>query len=100
MKVKDASEVRRLDASRPAESKATRPEASPSGSDKVSTDSKAQVEAAISSAQASVGAGNGVRLEAIAAAVRDGTFKPDPQRIAQKILDDAEISAALQAMLK
>ncbi len=100
MKVKDASEIRRLDASRPAESKATRSEASKSSSDKVSTDSKAQVEAAITKAQASLGASKGVRLEAIAAAVRDGTIKPDPQRIAQKILDEAELTAVLQSMLK
>jgi negative regulator of flagellin synthesis FlgM len=99
MQVKDASEIRRLDASRPAESKSTR-SGSKSSSDKVSTSSKAQVEAAITTAQASLGANKGVQLEAIAAAVRDGTFKPDPQRIAQKILDDAELTAVLQSMLK
>jgi negative regulator of flagellin synthesis FlgM len=100
MKVKDASEIRRLDASRPAESKSTRSEASKSSPDRVSTGSRTQVEAAISQARASVGASNGVRLEAIAAAVRDGTFKPDPQRIAQKILDEAELTAMLQSMMK
>jgi negative regulator of flagellin synthesis FlgM len=100
MKVKDASEIRRLDASRPAESKPTRSEAKTSSSDKVSTDSRTQIEAAITTAKASLGGNKGVRLEAIAAAVRDGTFKPDPQRIAQKILDEAELTAMLQTMLK
>ena len=98
MKVKDASEIRRLDESRPSESKSTR-SGKPSA-DKVSTDSSTQVEAAITSAKASLGANKGMRLEAIAAAVRDGTFKPDPQRIAQKILDEAELTAVLQTMLK
>jgi negative regulator of flagellin synthesis FlgM len=99
MKVKDASEIRRLDASRPTESKPTR-SAGKSSSDKVSTDSRTQIETAITSAKVSLGGSNGVRLEAIAAAVRDGTFKPDPQRIAQKILDEAELTAMLQTMLK
>jgi negative regulator of flagellin synthesis FlgM len=36
----------------------------------------------------------------LATAVRQGTYKPDPQKIAQQILEDAEIIAKLQAMLK
>jgi negative regulator of flagellin synthesis FlgM len=99
MKVKDASELRRLDASRPTESKPTR-STGKSSSDKVSTDSRTQVEAAVHTARASLGGNKGMRLEAIAAAVRDGSFKPDPQRIAQKIMDEAELTAVLQTMLK
>ena len=94
MQVKDASEIRRLDVAGPAEPK--KAPAGPGSSvvpDKVSTDSTAQVTAAASAARSAIEQDSGVRLEAITAAVRDGTFKPDPQRIAQKILDDAELTA-------
>ncbi len=69
-------------------------------SDKVSTDSSAQVEAATTAARSALGNKHDLRLSEIAAAVRNGTFKPDPQRIAQKILDDAELTAMLQTMLQ
>lgn len=99
MKVKDASEIRRVDVARPAESKTTQAGSAPTASDKVSTDSSAQVEAAVAAARPAITKNHGMRLEEIAAAVRNGTFKPDPQRIAQKILDDAELTAMLQKML-
>lgn len=106
MQVKDASEIRRLDANKPPEAKKAQAAASSSltsdkvSSDKVSTDSKALLAAAASATQAAAGQNRSLRLEAIEAAVRQGTFKPDPQRIAQEILDDAELSATLQSMLK
>ncbi len=73
--------------------------ARPSAPDKVSTDSSAQVAAAGAATRTVVANQHGLRLEAIAQAVKNGTFKPDPQRIAQKILDDAELTAMLQTML-
>jgi negative regulator of flagellin synthesis FlgM len=99
MKVKDASEIRRVDVAKPAESKTTRADEAPATSDKVSTDSSAQVAAATSAARHALSKDHGLRLNEIAAAVKNGTFKPDPQRIAQKILDDAELTAMLQGML-
>jgi negative regulator of flagellin synthesis FlgM len=100
MKVKDASEIRRLDVGKPAESKSTQSTAKSSvAPDKVSTDSSAQVVAAGAATRMALSQDQGLKLEAITAAVRDGTFKPDPQRIAEKILDDAELSAMLQTML-
>jgi len=98
MKVKDTSEVRRADASRPSETKKTE-RARTSATDKVSTEAKAQVEGAATSARQSLGSNRAVRLEAIEAAIRQGTFKPDPARIAQRILDEAEVTAMLQNML-
>ncbi len=100
MKVKDASELRGIEANRPAEPKKAPAKASSSTTDKVSTEVKAQVEAAVNAARQSVGNERTVRLEAIEAAVRQGAFKPDPNRIAQAILDDAELTAKLQALLK
>ena len=99
MKVKDASEIRRVDVATPTESKATRAGSAPAASDKVSTDSSAQVVAASHAARPALSKNHDLRLTEIAAAVKNGTFKPDPQRIAQKILDDAELTAMLQGML-
>jgi negative regulator of flagellin synthesis FlgM len=66
----------------------------------VSIDSKAQLDAAVAAARQAMGNDRAVRLDAIEAAVRQGTFKPDPQRIAQRILEDAELTALLQSMLR
>jgi anti-sigma28 factor (negative regulator of flagellin synthesis) len=40
------------------------------------------------------------RLEALAAAIEAGTYQPDPNLIAQEILEDAELIARLRAMLE
>ncbi len=99
MKVKDTSEIRAVDANRTPESK--RPQAArPQASDTVTTESKAELEAAVAAARQAVGQNRAARLEAIEAAVRNGSYRPDPQRIAQQILDDAELSAVLQSLLK
>ena len=98
MKVKDTSEVRRVDANRTPETKKSESTAS-TATDKVSTEAKAQVEAAAAAARQALGSNRAVRLEAIEAAIRQGTFKPDPARIAQRILDEAEVTAMLQSML-
>ena len=99
MKVKDASEIRRVDVATPAESRPTQAAGTSVASDRVSTDSSAQVVAAGAATRAAVSKNHGLRLEAITQALKNGTFKPDPERIAQKILDDAEITAMLQTML-
>jgi negative regulator of flagellin synthesis FlgM len=101
MKVKDASELRGIEANRPPEpKKAEARSSSARTSDKVSTEAAAQVEAAANAARQAVGNDRSVRLEAIEAAIRQGAFKPDPNRIAQRILDDAELTAKIQALLK
>ncbi len=99
MKVKDTSEIRPVDANRTQEAKRTQGGRAPH-SDTVSTESKAELDAAVAAARQSLGQNRAVRLEAIEAAIRQGTFRPDPQRIAQQILDDAEVTAVLQSMLK
>ncbi len=98
MRVKDASEIRRVD-DKPSGSTSTQA-AAVVAPDKVSTGSSAQVVAASAAARSSLASDHGLRLEAIKEAVRSGTFKPDPQRIAQQILDDAELTAMLQTLLK
>jgi len=100
MKVKDASELRGIEVNRPAEPKKAPERSSSAKSDKVTTGAKAQLDAAIDAARQSSGSERTVKLEAIEAAIRQGAFKPDPQRIAARILDDAELTAKLQALLK
>jgi negative regulator of flagellin synthesis FlgM len=101
MKVKDASELRGVEANRPQEpKKAPARPSSARTTDKVSTEASAQVQAAADAARHALASERAVKLEAIEAAIRQGAFKPDPQRIAQRILDDAELTAKLQAMLK
>jgi len=101
MKVKDASELRGIEANRPAESKkAPEKAASSAKTDKVSTGARAQLDAAVEAARQASGTDRTVKLESIEAAIRQGAFKPDPQRIAARILDDAELTAKLQALLK
>ena len=98
MKVIDASQIRALapgklpDVGRPARAERE--------GDRVSTDDTAKVSAAISQASASAGSAHAAKLQSLEAAVRQGTYRPDPQRIATQILDDAELAARLQALLK
>jgi negative regulator of flagellin synthesis FlgM len=101
MKVKDASELRGIEANRPPEpKKKTESTTSSAASDKVSNEVKAQVAAAADASRQQVGNDRAVRLEEIKAAVSRGAFQPDPNRIAQRILDDAELTAKIQALLK
>jgi negative regulator of flagellin synthesis FlgM len=97
MKVHETTAVAPLtqhgaDAARDARGKARPP-------DRVSTEQTAQATAAVAAAAAADGAGRAARLQSIAAAVQGGAYRPDPQRIAQQILDQAELSAKLQAIL-
>lgn len=74
-------------------------ESSPRAPDRVSTEQTQKVTAAISAASHGASAGRATRLRNIEAAVQSGAYKPDPQRIAQQILDEAELSARMQALL-
>ena len=100
MKVKDASELRGIEANRPPEPKKAEVRTTSAKSDKVSTEASAQVAAAASASRQQVDADRAVRLEEIKAAVARGAFQPDPNRIAQRILDDAELTAKIQALMK
>jgi negative regulator of flagellin synthesis FlgM len=98
MKVTDASQIRAL-----APGKAPEPGRTPAAergevSDRVSTEATKQVAAAIAAASQGASSERTAKLASIEAAVRQGTYRPDPQRIAQQILDDAELAARLQAL--
>ena len=97
MKVTEATPVAPLPAGgdSPREARDT----SPRAPDRVSTEQTARITAAIASASQGAGASRAARLRNIEAAVQAGTYKPDPQRIARQILDEAELSAKMQALL-
>jgi negative regulator of flagellin synthesis FlgM len=67
--------------------------------DKVSVESKKASEVAVASARRSAGSERSARLERLEASVRSGSYSPDPSRVAEQILSDAEVDARLQAML-
>lgn len=56
-------------------------------------------EAVLTKARASSGGQRAAHLAALRAAVESGTLKPDPQRIAQRLLTAAEVDAQLRALL-
>ena len=100
MKVHETSQIRAVDptaqAEKPRDSKQVR-ERSP---DRVSTAETEKVAKAVAAASQGAGAARAAKLASIEAAVRSGVYRPDPQRIAEEILGEAELAAKLQAMLK
>jgi negative regulator of flagellin synthesis FlgM len=101
MKVADTSQIRALDPNRQGELSRTQKAEQPDTEDRVSTEQSARVAAAV--AQVSLHAGAADRAEmlrAVETAVRQGTYMPDPARIAERILEQAELAARLQALLQ
>jgi negative regulator of flagellin synthesis FlgM len=98
MKVADTSQIRSLAPDKPLEPGRRPTAAREDSGDRVSTDDSARIAAAVAEASRTTAAGRSAKLQAIEAAVRRGTYRPDPQRIAQEILDDAELAARLQAL--
>jgi hypothetical protein len=58
------------------------------------------VDLAMATSKASLAGGRAARLQDLEAQVRAGTYHPDPSRVADEILQDAEIDARLQALIK
>ncbi|MFL5261891.1 MAG: flagellar biosynthesis anti-sigma factor FlgM [Anaeromyxobacteraceae bacterium] len=98
MKVNDASQIRALSPEKPVEPGRTPAAQRGEPEDRVSTAESGSVAAAIAAASTGASTARAAKLQAIEAAVRQGTYRPDPARIAQQILEDAELSARLQAI--
>lgn len=96
MKVTDVSQIRALQPTAAADA----PRDAREKRDRVTTADADKVASAIADAARTAGSARAARLAQIESLVRQGVYRPDPQRIAQQILDEAEISARLQAMLK
>ena len=98
MKVTDTSEIKRFAPTTPSDGTRTGSAERPETEDRVSTEESAQVKATVAAATRAAAGTHSAKLAAIAAAVTAGTYRPDPQRIAQQILDEAELAAKLQAL--
>ena len=112
MTPKDINDISRMPAARSATGvrpRADAPGASeavpdpvlePSAADKVTTDQQRELQQAIAQAKAAAKDTRASRLAEIEAQVRKGTYRPDPARIAQQILDEAELLAKIHAILQ
>jgi negative regulator of flagellin synthesis FlgM len=67
--------------------------------DRVSLERTKELQADIDRAKSSASAGRAAQLQALEAAIRNGTFKPSPQQLAEKLLQSAEVDARLRALL-
>jgi negative regulator of flagellin synthesis FlgM len=97
MKVQESSPISALPGS--AAETTREPREASRAADRVSTAQTERVAAAIAEASQAAGAGRAARLRNIEAAVQSGAYRPDPQRIAQEILAEAELAARLQVLL-
>ena len=98
MKVKDATPIRASTPAAPVEPGRAPSRGAGGATDRVSTAESARIEAAVAEASRGAATARTQRLAAIEAAVRQGTYRPDPARIAQEILEEAELAARLQAL--
>lgn len=100
MKVQETSLIRALQPGKPSEAPKDPRETRAPAADRVSTAATAHVAAAVATAAHGASASRAARLREIETAVKAGTYRPDPQQIAQHILDEAEIAARVQALLQ
>jgi anti-sigma28 factor (negative regulator of flagellin synthesis) len=98
MKVTDGSQISALAPSKPDPVRAPVAGRTNETGDRVSTEDTAKITDVIRQARQSATAGHAARLQAIETAVKQGMYRPDPTRIAQQILDDAELAARLHAL--
>lgn len=68
--------------------------------DRVSVQATKEAEAAVAAAHQASGGRRGARAERLEAQVRSGTYRPDPGRVAEQILADAEIDARISSLLR
>ncbi len=101
MKVTDASQIKALTPSKPPEpGRSPAAERSETSPDRVTTEAAMKVSEVVSQAALASGGVRSAKLASIAAQVRQGTYRPDPNVIAQQILDDAELAARLQSIFR
>ena len=99
MKVQDTSQIRALAPTKaPEPGRSTAAEHTEAGADRVTTESSLKASEVVAQAAATAGHVRSAKLASIEAQVRLGTYRPDPNVIAQQILDDAELAARLQAV--
>ncbi|HET6281117.1 MAG TPA: flagellar biosynthesis protein FlgM [Polyangia bacterium] len=67
--------------------------------DRVTVHESRAAQASAISARSGAAAGRASRLKDIEQQVRTGSFKPNPSRVAEEILQDAEIDAKLRMLI-
>jgi len=97
MKVNEVKQLAALQRAKAVEADAA--EAAPKTADRVTVAGSKEMNATIASARQAAGGARAARLERLEAQVRSGGFRPDPSRLAQQILSDAELEAKIQSML-
>lgn len=95
MKVNEIKEIVGPDRAPPSADRATEKPRT----DRVNMEEARQAEEVIRTVRANAGSGRTARLEKLEAAIRGGTYRPDPGRLAEQLLSQAEIDARLMAML-
>ena len=100
MKVTDASNIQALAPTKTEPVRALSEKRARDGGDRVSTGDSEKIVHVIRQASQTASAGRAARLQSIETAVKQGTYRPDPARIAAQILDDAELAAQLQALFR
>jgi anti-sigma28 factor (negative regulator of flagellin synthesis) len=68
--------------------------------DKVSLPEAKHVASVVSAVRSNVGANRSVRLEELSRAIRQGTYQPDAGRLAEKIVQAAQVDARMSAMFR
>ncbi len=66
--------------------------------DKVSVEGVKQVEAVVRAVQASLSSDRASRLQELETAIRQGRYQPDAGRLAERIVQAAEVDARLRAI--
>lgn len=70
----------------------------PAGRDRVTIDKAAEATEAAAAARQAAMQVRSARVADIEAAIRRGDYKPDPRRIAQEIINDAELMARIHVI--
>ena len=68
--------------------------------DRVSVDATKEVQTSVAVAQRAAGGHRAARLEQLETQVRSGGYHPDPSRVAEQILSDAEVDARIAALMQ
>jgi anti-sigma28 factor (negative regulator of flagellin synthesis) len=68
--------------------------------DRVSIEEARQAEEVIKTVRGHADTGRAARLASIESAIRNGTYRPDPGRLAEQLLSQAEVDARLRALFQ
>lgn len=82
-----------------AASKQAAPPPAQEEADRVTLERTRTLQADVEQAKAGAGAARAAQLQALEVAIRNGSFRPSSQQLAEKLLQSAELDARLRALL-